>query len=34
LAIRPSAQFANLLTRTTSKQQGPVLPFFQVKEFY
>jgi hypothetical protein len=28
LAIRSSAQFANLLTRTTSKGWGPVLPFF------
>jgi hypothetical protein len=29
LAIRPSAQFANLLTRMTSKQRGLVLPFFK-----
>jgi hypothetical protein len=32
LAIRPSAQFANLLTRTTSKQQGPLLPFFKSRK--
>jgi hypothetical protein len=32
LAIRPSAQFANLLTRMTSKQQGPVLPFFKSRK--
>ncbi len=34
LAIRPGVQFANLLTRMTSKQLGSVLPFFQVKELY
>ena len=32
LAIRPSAQFANLLTRMTSKCWGPVLPFFKSRK--
>jgi hypothetical protein len=31
-AIRPSAQFANLLTRTSSKQRGPVLPFIKSRK--